>query len=81
MFLFKIQWVGLVRPRRSGGQNSELVRQKKTMSLTAILDDIATEGTLTRTGLDILRSEGAIDHWPETAEKLMRTLARDHAKS
>jgi len=60
---------------------AELARQEKARSLTAILDEIATEGTLTRTGLDMLREEGAFGYWPETAEKLMGTLARNHAKS
>lgn len=54
---------------------AELTRQQKDKSLAAILDGIATEGTLTRTGLDMLRQEGAFGYWPETAERLRSILA------
>ncbi|HKK02165.1 MAG TPA: NAD(P)-binding domain-containing protein [Desulfuromonadales bacterium] len=54
---------------------AELARQKKEISLMTILDGIATEGTLTRTGLDTLRAEGAFRHWPAAADRLMSILA------
>ena len=65
----------LVMGMARGAAELALARGDKTPA--EIADSIATDGTFSRIGLDLLQQRGAFDAWREASEVLQRRLAED----